>query len=328
LIYHFGRFRLDPAARELREGDNLLDLARRTFDGLVFLVEHRDRAVSRDELIDALWGRPVEDIQVTQLVMRLRRLLGDDSHEPSFIRAVPGFGYRWIAETEIEGELPDGSTPSMEFDAAPDPGATPPRSGRPGQFWPIAATVVLAILVLAYFLLGPAEEDEVRLVREPGEAIVVLPLEVPGNEFADIGWARLGAMDLVALAAGNILLGNPEDAAAIEIAMFPFEVRFLADTHFALIVDTFDDWLGDKPNQTEVALAGWQILRRVAATGTAVLVFDHSGKTVIGYDDKMAAVAGASRKAGPGAATPWPPRSRSAEMSSIRPSSGSPCTVP
>jgi hypothetical protein len=63
-----------------------------------------------------------------------------------------------------------------------------------------------------------------------------------------------------------------------------------------VIIDTFDDWLGDNPNRTETVLAGWHILREVAQTGAAVLVFDHRGKFVLGYDEKMAAVAGSSAK--------------------------------
>jgi biotin-dependent carboxylase-like uncharacterized protein len=52
--------------------------------------------------------------------------------------------------------------------------------------------------------------------------------------FLRYGVGTSGAMDRVALAVGNILLGNPENAAAIEIPLFPFQVRFLDDTAFAL----------------------------------------------------------------------------------------------
>ena len=48
------------------------------------------------------------------------------------------------------------------------------------------------------------------------------------------GVGTSGAMDDVALAVGNLLLGNPENSAAIEVQMFPYEVRFLEDTVFAL----------------------------------------------------------------------------------------------
>jgi DNA-binding winged helix-turn-helix (wHTH) protein/tetratricopeptide (TPR) repeat protein len=264
-IYHFDDFRLDPAARELWRKDSLVDMARRTFDGLVFLVEHRDRAISRDELIDALWGRPIEDIQVTQLIMRLRRALGDDSQEPRFIRAVPGFGYRWIAEVQVPA-LPDAATASAaagahdlpENDATaaavsmpvpPDPSVPDPRAASGTSMEPSAPTqastdegaakqasaaggagtqastnadteaeakrtptagarrspalpatlalIVLALAVAAAWLLYARPWEQV-VQRAPGDAIVVLPLEIAAGEGTDASWARLGAMDLIA----------------------------------------------------------------------------------------------------------------------------------
>lgn len=188
--YHFGEFCLDPVARELWEGEELADLPRRTFDGLVFLVEHRDRAVSRDELIEVLWGKPVEDIQVTQLVMRLRRLLGDDSHEPRYIRAVPGFGYRWIAETDAHAA--NGRVVHGDEVQAADGG---PWYRRRRLIMLILLAGVLAVAAAVY-LVYRGSWQTAPLSREPGEAIAVMPLAVNGAE--DIGWARLGAMDLIA----------------------------------------------------------------------------------------------------------------------------------
>ncbi len=54
----------------------------------------------------------------------------------------------------------------------------------------------------------------------------------PGHMASGIG--RGGAMDRLALAAGNALLGNPAEAAGIEVALFPFRLRFMRDTRFAL----------------------------------------------------------------------------------------------
>ncbi|UUT22983.1 MULTISPECIES: biotin-dependent carboxyltransferase family protein [Pseudomonas] len=56
------------------------------------------------------------------------------------------------------------------------------------------------------------------------------------GRFGSLGYGvgTSGAMDRLALALGNLLLGNPQDAAAIEIPLFPFEVRFLADCAFAV----------------------------------------------------------------------------------------------
>jgi 5-oxoprolinase (ATP-hydrolysing) subunit C len=61
------------------------------------------------------------------------------------------------------------------------------------------------------------------------------------------GVGTAGAMDRLALAVGNLLLGNPDDAAAIEIPMFPFRIRFLDDLDFALTGADCAARLGDRP---------------------------------------------------------------------------------
>ena len=55
--YRFAEFLLDPAARELRQADARISLPPKSLECLIYLVEHRDRAVGRDELISAVWGR-------------------------------------------------------------------------------------------------------------------------------------------------------------------------------------------------------------------------------------------------------------------------------
>ncbi len=55
--YRFGHFSVAVATRELREGNAPIELPARAFDCLVYLIEHRERAVGRDELIAAVWGR-------------------------------------------------------------------------------------------------------------------------------------------------------------------------------------------------------------------------------------------------------------------------------
>lgn len=61
------------------------------------------------------------------------------------------------------------------------------------------------------------------------------------------GVGTAGAMDRLALAVGNLLLGNPDDAASIEIPMFPFRIRFLEDVAFAITGADCAVRLGDKP---------------------------------------------------------------------------------
>src|SRR5688500_13895907 len=114
-VYRFGDYRLDPSARELSCAGVLTTLSPKVFDVLAYLVEHRDRAIGRDELIAAVWGRAdVSDTLLGQTVLKARRAIGDTGNEQTMIRTVPRFGYRWIAELSIEAPLPpvSGSAPA------------------------------------------------------------------------------------------------------------------------------------------------------------------------------------------------------------------------
>jgi DNA-binding winged helix-turn-helix (wHTH) protein/tetratricopeptide (TPR) repeat protein len=117
--YRFGRHALDLAKRELLHEDAAVALPARVFECLAHLIEHRERAVDRDELASAVFSRSdVSDAQLAQIILRSRRAIGDDGHEQRMIRTVPRFGFRWVAQTTVET-------------AAPVPGAAPSSTGSP-----------------------------------------------------------------------------------------------------------------------------------------------------------------------------------------------------
>ncbi|HSS05715.1 MAG TPA: winged helix-turn-helix domain-containing protein, partial [Rhodanobacteraceae bacterium] len=88
-IYEFGAFRFVPSARELWRGDRRVELPRRTFECLEHLILHRERAVGRDELVAAIFGRPnVSDAQLGQVILRTRRAVDDDGNAQHAIRTV------------------------------------------------------------------------------------------------------------------------------------------------------------------------------------------------------------------------------------------------
>jgi DNA-binding winged helix-turn-helix (wHTH) protein/tetratricopeptide (TPR) repeat protein len=122
----FGPFQLLPQARELWRGDEAITLPPRAFDCLVYLVEHRERAVGRDELVAAVWGRTeVSDTLVAQTVLRIRRTLGDVSSSPGWIRTVPRFGYRWIAPVDVLAQGHATASGERKRDPSPDPDTGP-----------------------------------------------------------------------------------------------------------------------------------------------------------------------------------------------------------
>jgi len=90
---------LDSALFELRRNGRVVAMEPQTFDVLTYLVSHRDRVVSKEELMDAVWGgRFVTEAAVTSRIKQARRAMGDDGRGQRLIRTVHGRGYRFIAE--------------------------------------------------------------------------------------------------------------------------------------------------------------------------------------------------------------------------------------
>ena len=140
LLYRFDRFLLNPATRELLDDGELVAMPARALDCLAYLLEHRDRAVGRDELIAAVWGRTeVSDALLSHTIVKIRRTLGDTGNEQRTIRTVPRFGYRWIGELAplpAPGGPPAPATPAAEAPGEIGESAAPPAPGctpRPGD---------------------------------------------------------------------------------------------------------------------------------------------------------------------------------------------------
>lgn len=107
-VYRFGDCALDAQIRELRVAGALVPIQPKVFDLLLYLVEHRDRVVSKDELQDAIWtGTIVTETALTRAVMKARRAVGDDPEQQTIIQTVQRHGYRFIAPL-ILGEAPPG----------------------------------------------------------------------------------------------------------------------------------------------------------------------------------------------------------------------------
>lgn len=110
-IHAFGDCIIDPAARELRRFGRPVPLSPKVFDCIAYLIEHRDRAIGRDELAAAIWGKAdVTDGMLGQVVVKARRVVGDTGDDQSAIRTIPRFGYRWVAAVEALPSQGDDST--------------------------------------------------------------------------------------------------------------------------------------------------------------------------------------------------------------------------
>ena len=103
--YRFSGHILSPARRTLVRDGRELPLIPRCFDLLVLLVERRNEALSRGDILDAVWSDVVvTDGALSQAIRLLRRTLGDDPREPTFIRTVSRHGYRFVCEVVEESD--------------------------------------------------------------------------------------------------------------------------------------------------------------------------------------------------------------------------------
>ena len=96
--FRFAGRSLDPVLRELRVGDEVRDVEPKVFDLIEYLLQNRDRVVSKGELQDALWPDVVvTEASLSRSVMKARKALDDAAQEPEVIRTVPRRGFRFVA---------------------------------------------------------------------------------------------------------------------------------------------------------------------------------------------------------------------------------------
>lgn len=108
--YAFETYEIDKERVELRRGMDTVPIEPQVFDLLVYLIDHRDRVVSQDELFDSVWaGRIVSLSTLTSRINAARSAIGDSGSEQRLIKTVARRGYRFVGNVMIEG----GPAPAM-----------------------------------------------------------------------------------------------------------------------------------------------------------------------------------------------------------------------
>ena len=106
-MFRFEDCTLDPARFELTRAGEPVHVERQVFDVLAHLLTHRDRVVTKAELLDAVWvDRFVSDSAITSRLKAARRAVGDDGRQQRMIATVHGVGYRFVAPVEEDGASP------------------------------------------------------------------------------------------------------------------------------------------------------------------------------------------------------------------------------
>lgn len=145
---------------------------------LLFLVEHRGELVTREQIVERIWGKGVfldTDNSINAAISKIRQLLRDDPEQPQFIQTVTGRGYRFIAPvTEVHGDDLAAApiTPPL---ATSVPASQPARAIPRRWLIPVVSAVIFATAIGGWFLWTRS-----RVRPQPATArlmIAVLPFE-------------------------------------------------------------------------------------------------------------------------------------------------------
>ncbi len=160
--YRFGEFELDAATASLRRAGLEVALPPKAFQVLMYLAEHRERVVPKQELVEALWKDTfVTDDALVQAVTAARKALGDDAEHPRFVRTKPKIGYQFIAL--LDAPPPDASPVKSEVGtsvgaATPSVWEAPIGRGRARGLMILIQVGYLGLYAAVLFNVGMASD--------------------------------------------------------------------------------------------------------------------------------------------------------------------------
>jgi TolB-like protein len=114
--YTFDDYMLDPERRELTRGTKAIAVGPQVFDLLLYLVQNREHVVSKEELLDAVWGgRIVSESTLTSHINAARKAIGDSGQEQRLIRTVARKGFRFVGDVKEAQSSDDFSSQKAEL---------------------------------------------------------------------------------------------------------------------------------------------------------------------------------------------------------------------
>ena len=199
-VYEFGRFVLDPREKTLLIDGEAVHLPAKEFETLLLLVENNGRALSKEQMMSALWHDAfVEESNLAKQVSKLRKLLNGTGEQ--FIETLPKHGYRFSsADLQIVDRASESSviaerrtvrrvTMTLDNDAenhSPEHLALPPKPGDLGR--KLIATLAAIVLMTAVGILWYWNRDS-SITPSQIKSIAILPLKplTPGEDTNALG---------------------------------------------------------------------------------------------------------------------------------------------
>ncbi|MFC4314109.1 winged helix-turn-helix domain-containing protein [Steroidobacter flavus] len=178
LKYQIADYTLDTTRYRISHGDAVVPAEPKVFDLLVYLIRHRDRVLSREELFREVWdGREVSDATLSNHVKSARKILGDSGELQRTILTIRGRGYQFIAPVIV---IPEGAATNGDVPPPPPPAADPVATAA-APTWRVPV-VIAAGVVLLVALLGWRTFASWHAQPAPElPYVVVVPFDVSGD---------------------------------------------------------------------------------------------------------------------------------------------------
>lgn len=229
MAWQVGDWRVEPELDEIQRGAERVRLEPRSMAVLMHLIERAGKVVSAEELLDRVWtGVVVAPSSVYQTIAQLRRALGDDSENPTYIENVPRKGYRLIAPVaQVASATLQADGPSPER-----------KMQRRWRWWQATLAALIAVVGIAFFLVPESLRQRV-LGRAPGErSVAVLPFQNFGADANDayladgltedllLSLGRLPDVDVTARSSAFVFRARDKDVREIARVL---GVRYVVD---------------------------------------------------------------------------------------------------
>jgi DNA-binding winged helix-turn-helix (wHTH) protein/tetratricopeptide (TPR) repeat protein len=212
MSYKIDNFQINTTLREIYLNKELLVIEPKVYEVIIFFIENANKAISKDELQDAIWPNvEVSETAITRAVMKARKALNDESNPQNYIQTIHGHGYKFIADiTVIEKEPESKTTSKTNIDEV-----------QTSLFRSISVKTTLLILTLLSFIgIGLVYLNQETPEEISHHRLMVLPVS---NKIEDesYSWVSLGLMSLASkvIESGThiSLLADSESAKSTEI---------------------------------------------------------------------------------------------------------------
>jgi tetratricopeptide (TPR) repeat protein len=203
--YRCENVEIDTAQGCVKRAGQEAYLRQQSFHVLVFLLERRQRLISKEELIENFWhDTAVTDNALVQCIAEIRKALGDEPRQPRFIKTIPRVGYRFVGAVELEENSAAVKTSTSSVEAAADGKSQRPLprivkllKPRPGLILTaILALAGLGVLSWAVLRHSPSSRVDVTLSPAPGKKSLAVMYFENQSARPDLDWLREGLADM------------------------------------------------------------------------------------------------------------------------------------